>query len=848
MFNRIFCGASVNGKISISYPDLPVVPHLDRICACLGPSVSGSPGRSKTVLVTAETGAGKSTVIPLALMERYGGLVIVLEPRRLAAVAVASRMAELLGEKTGETVGYHVKNDVCAGPSTRVLVVTEALLSSRIIGDPGLSGVSAVVLDEFHERSVHGDFAAALLRDVQILRSDLVTVVLSAAMDTEKLSGFFGGAPHIHIEGRVWPVRISYMPPGNGERLEQTVFRAVRSALTAEQGDILVFLPGIASIRKEKELLESSFPCGGAPEIMVLHSSVGLKEQQRILAPRSGEDGKRRIILSSSIAETSLTVPGIRTVIDSGVSRFVRFYPRTGMDRLVTENESAFSAVQRAGRAGRICEGACIRLWHEQDSRPRSVPPEILRSDLSGLVLACEQRSYSRRETLEWIDAPPGPLWDAAVSLLTELDALDEKGSITERGRLMLRMGIHPRCAAVLAGYLSGNGAVRTDGGEKKSASFSDMCALVAVLADQSSSCSTVSEELAVYRERRFEAGRQRRLEIQEQDLRRRLSAFSAETCRPHSFSGLLMHGYPDRIARNEGVEGDAVRYLFPSGRPAGLTPPAGYESAPLFIVAVRLDAGEREGRIFQYEPVPENEVSGFVSGKSVCEARVFWNDGILKKTRVTRFGQIILKETNENLSAEDMASAWVQKVRDEGLSVLPWNSAARSFAARLRLYRTHHGCTAGSLEDDLMRTVDTWLSPFICGASGAGQNGPLPPERLLDALRQFAGMDTVRRMDTEVPETVTLASGVRRRLDYCQASVPVLAVKVQELFGVEQTPCVYGNEDTLHLLSPVARPLQITNALAGFWRSTWPQVVKEMKGRYPKHKWPADPAGGSDK
>lgn len=774
----------------MSIPPLPIDSWLDRIVTETLASPSGS------LVLTAETGAGKSTAVPQAFLPRVKGRILVLEPRRVATTAVASRIAELLGEEPGQTVGWRMHLDTRVSRNTRIEIITEAILARMIQSDPELDGVSVVILDEFHERSIHADLALALLRDVMEIRGDLRLVVMSATIDSGRISALLD-APSIHVPGRSFPVSIRYRPPeaardGRLPWIEDTVARAVRDALDeTNQGDVLAFLPGIAELRRTAERLADI-----DAEVFILHSSVPLTEQRAILAGPNPENAKknRRVILSSSIAETSVTVPGVSIVIDSGLSRTGRLDIPTGMYRLVTGIESEFSATQRAGRAGRTGPGTCVRLWAEHDSRLKNSTPEILVSDLASVVLECALWGVTEIGGLRWLDPPRKDSWDSARDLLEGMGALDGAGRITETGKTIARLGVHPRIAAVaLAGSI--DSAVRYSGTDPESRDGKRLAS---------------------------------ELESRTRGIRVSDSGVPLATA--------LLAGFPDRLARHA----SGGRYRFPSGRIAALSRAVLNETNAFaeWIVAPEVDPGEREGCIRAWEPLPEDDALEWLSSRVKRSITVRFADGAdassrLEKLEVEAYGKIELRARRLEPGPEDAALALCALLREKGLECLPWNAASRSFLTRARFLGLP------DMDDaSLIARAAQWLVPFVPG------DGRMSQTLLHDAIRYATD---ARAVDRDAPLKVELSNGIARPLSYevlepGKPPVPVLEIRIQELFGIPDTPLVAGVPVLLRLLSPARRPLQVTRDLAGFWKNTWPEVRKEMRGRYPKHKWPEDP------
>ncbi len=764
---------------------LPIAPYLERIAD----SLLGSPSRS--LVLTAETGAGKSTAVPQAFLGKVPGKILVLEPRRVATVAVASRIADLLGTEPGKLVGWRMRLDTLVAPETRIEIITEAILTRMIQSDPELTGVSVVILDEFHERSIHADLAVALLGEVMAIREDLFLLVMSATIDSERVSAFLS-AEAIHVPGRTFPVDIRWQPPVPGRdgrlpRIEDSVASAIRSALEdpSLSGDILAFLPGIAELRRCADRLS-----GIGADVHILHSSVPLAEQRSILS--GGGSGSRRVILSSSIAETSVTVPGVSVVVDSGLSRSGRLDVPTGMYRLITGLESEFSAAQRAGRAGRTGPGTCVRLWAAHDSRIQNPLPEILVSDLDALVLECALWGVTSPEGLRWLDPPRSDSWKAARDLLEALGALDGEGRITARGKEIGRLGAHPRAAAVaLAGEIGL--AVKYSGFDPDSRDGKRLAS----------------------------------------DLAKKLSRAGV----PTGGAMALLEGFPDRLARHTG-DG---RYRFPSGRVAAL-PPAETGSRntfPEWIVAPEADPGDREGRILGWEPLNTDAVLAWLAPRLTVSVTVAFAGGVWKpgarieKRETASYGKLEISSRRLEPGAEDAPRAICAAVRTAGIDFLPWNDASSTFLARARFVDP-----AGLGDEALLERLEEWLAPFVPG------NGKLTEELLFEAIRYATD---ARAVDRDAPQRITLQNGLERKLAYevlepGEPPVPILEIRVQELFGCPETPLIKGVPVLLRLLSPARRPLQVTRDLAGFWKNTWPEVRKEMRGRYPKHKWPEDP------
>ena len=793
---------------------LPIAASLDSIVT----SLKNAPSRS--LVLTAETAAGKSTVVPLALMEAFPGKILVTEPRRLAAVAVATRHSELLGESVGQRVGYRLRYDTCVSSATKIEVMTDAILTRIIQKNPALDEISVVVLDEFHERSLHTDLSLAFLKEIMSLRDDLYLVVMSATMDAEKVAAFLGeaeGAPILHVAGRQFPVEIQYRPPKKSQgsfaetaALLQTCAEAVMDELKnpwkqRNCGAILVFLPGIGEIRECYRLLEN---LGGTElaEILLLHSSISLEEQKKVLS--SAGSGQRRVILSSSIAETSLTVPDVTVVIDCGLSRVSRFYHNTGMSRLVTEVESAFSAEQRSGRAGRLQEGCCVRLWSQDEKRLASPPPEITRTDLVPVVLECARWGVTESAGLEWLDAPSVGGWNAAVELLQSMACLDSHGSISELGRRVLELGVHPRIGCVA---LSGEPEA------------------LRLAACYGSTDSVEEKRLFVDLQRRI-----RSTQLKQDAALSKEKSSSANHFDSADSSLALLYGFPDRLAKLVG-EG---RYQFPSGRTAQLASRSPSQtlptsSLPQWIVGIEVDAGSSTGRILRWEALASGPVEAWLQNLATeaVELDVDDSSGKVVKHQVRRYGRLELERRRLVPDSSDVAQALCGQLRRKGFDSLPLSPQSESLLLRCNLLREVTG--QQKLEKAaLMDSLEQWLLPFL------GSSTKLTADVVYQGLYWFCEGSTV---DQEIPLTLNLPNGKRRKLKYeviAGKTTPVLEVIIQDMFGCFETPVVAGVPVLLRLLSPASRPLQVTSDLAGFWDTSWPQICKEMKGRYPKHNW----------
>lgn len=855
-------------------------------------------------VLVAPPGAGKTTCVPLALLEEpwvRGRRILMLEPRRLAARSAARYMAEKLGERVGQTVGYRVRMDTCVGPHTRIEVITEGVLTRMLQTDPELAGVAAVLFDEFHERSLHADLGLALcLQSQELLREDLRLLVMSATLEAEPVAALMGNAAVIVSEGRAYPVETRYATssPRGDERLEDKAAAVVLQALREEEGDVLVFLPGAAEIRRTQERLRTALrepgtsarasagaggPAGAGARIdlegrivvLPLYGSLSQAAQDQALAPALA--GQRKVVLSTSIAETSLTVEGVRVVVDCGLSRVPRFSPRTGMTRLETVTVSRPSADQRRGRAGRQSPGVCYRLWTEQEDRllpPRSVP-ELLEADLAPLSLELAAWGASPEE-LRWLDAPPAAALAQARELLARLGALGADGSVTPHGRAMASLGLHPRLAHMallaktmgqgalacrLAAILGERDFLRAGPGGAPNA---DLRLRVEALTRQGrgeAEALGLHADTAALNRLRAEADQwMRELGIPAASKKPALTpdasvtpgipaSSSAGSSQPASgvpslseqdACGLLLaFAYPDRI----GQQRSPGRYLLRNGRGAVVS--AGQHLAyAAYLVAVELDDQGPDSRVYLGAPVELALLEEFLKDQLEYETLVEWDkqaQAVRARKRV-RLGALLLREQPVAQPPEELvASALLEGIAHEGLEVLPWSKASRQQLLRLRFM--HHADSRWPEVSDeaLLQTLPEWLGPFIGGMRSKSDLSRLSMSNVLDSLLEW---NRQQELEREAPTHITVPSGSRIPVDYSNPEQPALAVRLQEVFGLTETPRIGGGRVpvVMQLLSPAQRPVQVTRDLASFWREGYFEVKKDLKGRYPKHYWPDNP------
>ncbi|HCL5690149.1 TPA: ATP-dependent helicase HrpB [Citrobacter freundii] len=778
---------------------------------------------SPQVLLTAPTGAGKSTWLPLRLLEHGGikGRIILLEPRRLAARNVAQRLAELLNEKPGETVGYRMRAQSCVGSQTRLEVVTEGVLTRMIQRDPELTGVGLVILDEFHERSLQANLALALLLDVQQgLRDDLKLLIMSATLDNGRLQQLLPDAPMIISEGRTFPVERRYQPLAAHLRFDEAVAIATAELLRHESGSLLLFLPGVGEILRVQEQLATRV--GGDVVLCPLYGALTLAEQRQAILP--APQGKRKVVLATNIAETSLTIEGIRLVVDCAQERVARYDARTGLTRLITQRISQASMTQRAGRAGRLEPGICLHLLAKEQAERAAAQgePEILQSDLSGLLMELLQWGCTDPEQLNWLDTPPAINLQAAKRLLQMLGAL-EGDRLSARGQKMAALGNDPRLAAMLVSTKNDDEAASA-------------AKLAAILEEPPRGGST---DLAVAFSRNQPAWQQR-----SQQLLKRLNVRSGQ---PDGalLPLLLAQAFADRIARRRGQEG---RYQLANGMGAMLDADDAQGRHEWLIAPLLLQGSSSpDARILLALPLDIEALMQACPELLQQSDTIEWDEtqGTLKALRRSRIGQLTVKvQPLAKPSEEELHQAMLNGIRDKGLSVLNWTPEAEQFRLRLQ-------CAANWLpeydwpavdEDSLLKTLERWLLPHM---SGVHSLRALKALNVGQALRGLLDWSMLQRLDSELPAHYTVPTGSRIAIRYHEDNPPVLAVRMQEMFGEANTPTIAQGRVplVLELLSPAQRPLQVTSDLSAFWQGSYREVQKEMKGRYPKHVWPDDPA-----
>jgi len=788
------------------------------------PELKAALSASNAAVLVAPPGAGKTTVVPLELLGepwRGDGRIIVLEPRRLAARAAAERMAKTLGERVGETVGYRVRLQSRISAATRIEVVTEGVFTRMVLADPELAGVACVIFDEFHERSLDADLGLALARDAQrLLRDDLRLLVMSATLDGAAVARLLDEAPVVESLGRMYPVETRYLGRDDRLRLEDQAVRAVERALAEETGSLLVFLPGQGEIlRTAERLAERNRP---NVEIAPLYGALDPRDQDRAIEPAA--EGRRKVVLATSIAETSLTIQGVRVVIDCGLARVPRFDPASGLTRLATVRVSRAAADQRRGRAGRTEPGACYRLWDEAETRalPAYADPEILDADLSGLALDLARWGAKDAADLAFLDPPPAAAFTEARALLRRLEALDADGVLTAHGRALAEFPLAPRLAHMVLKAADTGQAPRA--------------ARIAALITERG----LGGRDADLRHRLESLDRDRSPRARDaKALADRWAGLSGKPGRgePLSDGLLLAFAYPERVAKARGGQGE---FQLVSGRGAFLEPTDALAREPWLAIA-ELGGGDRRDRILLAAPLEPAELVAFRDQFEVEERLEESGGGRLRAKRLTRLGRLVIREEiDDSPDPALIARALADRVRREGVAILPWGDAATSLRERAAFLHARDPAWPDLSDAALLAQLDDWLAPVLMGLRGLNA---LKPDVLDGALRTLVPWDQQRRLEAEAPARWTAPTGNSFAIDYAAEAGPRVDVRVQEVFGLGVHPTVAGTPITMSLLSPGHRPIQTTKDLPGFWKGSWKDVRSDMRGRYPKHVWPEDPA-----
>jgi len=834
---------SYNGAMSSAEPPFPISPLL--------PAIRASLREHPRLVLEAPPGAGKTTQVPPALLDEpwlHGKKIILLEPRRLAARAAAEFMARRFDEPVGQTVGYRIRFESRIGAGTRIEVVTEGILTRMLQDDPECPSIGAIVFDEFHERHLQGDLGAALTLDVLLgLRPDLRMIIMSATLEGERVANWLE-APVIRSEGRAHPVRVQYPPLRRGEGESSHLRRTIEQSLQETDGDVLVFLPGRREIARCRGLLAGDMAAANI-EILALHGELSLAEQHAALSP--AEPGTRRVILATNVAESSVTLPGIRAVVDTGLAREPRFDPNSGFTRLQTLTISQASADQRAGRAGRTAPGVAYRLWPQTQRLEPARTAEIAQAELSGLALelAAWGIGEDANAALRWLDPPPPGALDAARELLQRLGALDARLRITKLGRTMLQLGAQPRLSAAAVRAPETQRALIADllalleGRSPLRGAFNDdlraqLSALHVWRDGGGRRAPSVTEQL-----RGADAGALSAIEQSARGWRKRLEVRGAPTGVPDALTvgNLLLHAFPDRAAKRD--ERDARRYLLANGRGARLHEESALFGEPWLVIAeARFEA--RDSLVLNAAPFDPALLQRDYASHVTRERVVRWNHEreVVEAFEEERFDAIPLSRKNVPVASEDALLALLSQIRARGLPSLPWSEHTQRLRERVKWLRsTMPDAGLPDVGDPaLLDSLEQWLAPPL---HGKRKLDALSAAELADAFASLLDWPQRKLLDEHAPDAITVPSGMTRRVEYTNEG-PVLAVKLQELFGLADTPRVANGRVpvTLHLLSPGGRPIQVTQDLRSFWERTYPEVRKELKGRYPKHPWPDDP------
>jgi ATP-dependent helicase HrpB len=824
-------------------PTLPALP----IGEALPPLAEALAARSR-VLLQAPPGAGKSTIVPLALLDSdwlAGRTLLMLEPRRIAARAVAQRMAHLIGESVSQTVGIRTRLETHVSRATRIEVVTEGILTRMLQSDPALEHIGCVIFDEFHERSLNADLGLALsLESQETLREDLRILVMSATLDTRPLARLLDDAPIIDAHARSFEVTTHYVPRRAELALELQSAQVLRRALAEQAGDILCFLPGAAEIGRVRRTLEES-SLDPAVSVLPLYGELDAAAQDAALRP--SPPGRRKIVLATSIAETSLTIEGVRVVVDSGLRRYAKFDPATGMSRLETEKLSQAAADQRRGRAGRLSAGACYRLWSEgvQATLAAQTPPEILHADLAPLALELACWGAADAGRLRWLDPPPQAPLAQARDLLRRLRALDAAGRITPHGRSLAAMGAHPRLAHMLikgrdmhaprlaseiAAILGERDVLRAAPGSRDA----DLRLRVSALRGARALPGGLTVDARALRQAERAAGKWQR------ELGGREEITDAD-----AWVGVLTAlAYPDRVARARDGGG---RYLLANGRGARFGEPQALAKSE-FIVAAELDGAERDARIFLAAPLERGDIERLFGDQIEERSEIVWDEreAAVRARKERRFGALVLRsEELRDADREKIAEAALAGLRSLGLGALPWTPTLRQWQARVSLMSKFAVPAAQAWPDlsdaALLATLEEWAPPWMAGLVRREHFARFD---LAGALRSRLSYAQSSVLEREAPTHFVAPSGSSLPIDYLDGEVPTVSVRLQEMFGLRATPAVAAGRLPLllKLLSPAGRPVQVTRDLESFWERGYHEVKKDLKGRYPKHYWPEDP------
>ena len=795
-------------------------------------ALSGTLERSNTAVLVAPPGAGKTTRVPLALRDApWVGdrKIIVLEPRRIAARASAERMAKSLGERAGETVGYRVRFGSKVSRATRIEVVTEGIFTRQILDDPELTGIAAVLFDEFHERSLDADLGLALARDAQQgLREDLRILVMSATLDGARVARLLGDAPVVESEGRAFPVETRYVGRKPDAPVERQMAETIASALRADAGSVLASLPGAAEIRRTQTMLAERVH-DASVEIVPLFGALDAAVQDRAISP--APKGGRKVVLATSIAETSLTIEGVRIVVDSGLARVPRYEPDIGLTRLETVRASRAAVDQRRGRAGRTEPGVCYRLWDEPQtaSLAAHTQPEILSADLSSLVLDLAQWGVSDPATLSFLDPPPQPAWKEARDLLNELGALDGDGRLTDEGRRLRALALPPRLARMIVDAADHGAAAQA-------------ADIAAILTERGLGGDSVDLEVRLDQFRRDRSARAQSA----RDLARRWAQQVATSPSLHDdgelTTGLMLaFAFPDRVARNRGNGS----FLLANGRGAAVEQTSSLARVP-YIAVGELTGTAANGRILLAAPLAIEDIERHFAAHIEAKDEVsFDRDAMtLRARRRRKLHAITLADAPVALTpSEETAHVFADGISAVGLDRLPWSKAAKQWRDRVMFLRKAEGDSWPDLSDTgLIERRDDWLVPLLADKTALKD---ISPGDVSDAVMALLPWDLRARLDREAPTHFEAPTGTMLAIDYEAEQGPTIAVRLQELFGLNTHPSIARGAIplVLELLSPAQRSVQVTRDLPGFWRGSYAAVRSDLRGRYPRHPWPDDPA-----
>lgn len=803
-------------------PDMPVTAALPDLLAALA--------RGPNAVLVAPPGAGKTTLVPPALLDaswRGDGTILMLEPRRLAARAASRRMASFFGEEPGGVVGHAMRMEKRTSAATRILVVTEGILPRMILDDPELTGIAAILFDEFHERSLDGDFGLALALDVQAgLRPDLRILPMSATIDGARVARLIGGAPVIESEGRTFPVEIRHAERAPGVAIEDAMAGAIREALASEGGSILAFLPGQREIERTAERLSGRV--ADTIDVVPLYGMLDSRAQDAAIRPAPA--GRRKVVLATSIAETSLTIDGVRVVIDSGLARVPRYEPASGLTRLETVRVSRAAADQRAGRAGRTEPGIAIRLWRAEQTGALQLysTPEILEADLASLVLDCAAFGVADPASLAFLDPPPAPALAEARALLATLGALDTDGRVTAQGSAMRRLGLPVRLSHMVVAAPDAQAAAR----------------LAVLMTERGLGGDSVDLERRLSRFASERSPRANAARQMAERLARALPNPAGRSAEPPSVGALLLHAWPDRVAKARGERG---RFVLANGSGAMLDA-ADPLAGEAFLVVADMTGKAQSARITAAASVTEAEIRAVLAHRLERRSIAAFDveRGALRLRETVTLGAIVLSERMLTPPrGEEADRAVLAAVAQHGLDILPFGDDARALRARLAWLHRVLGEPWPAVSDAaLIARLDEWLAPWLTGEPSLSR---IDPSSLRAGLASLVPPDLRRRIDTAAPTHFEAPTGNRLPIRY-DDDTPVLAIRVQELFGLSRHPSIADGTVplTLELLSPAHRPIQTTRDLPGFWRGSWAEVRAEMRGRYPRHVWPEDPASAA--